>query len=103
MDARSGFSTPNLLEAETNRALIGAGRRLVVLADHTKWGTVGISSVGRLDEADTIITDSGLDPAARGLIAETIHRLIVVDVATGDRTIIEDDREVVSPGGGGRA
>jgi DeoR/GlpR family transcriptional regulator of sugar metabolism len=103
MDERSGFSTPNLLEAETNRALIAGGRRLVVLADHTKWGTVGISSVGRLDEADTIITDSGLDPATRGLIAGIVHRLIVVDVATGERATIEDDREVASPGRGGRA
>jgi DeoR/GlpR family transcriptional regulator of sugar metabolism len=103
MDAHSGFSTPNLLEAETNRALIAGGRRLVVLADHTKWGTVGISSVGRLDEADTIITDSGLDPAARSLISGIVHRLIVVDVATGERAIVEDDREVASTGRGGRA
>jgi DeoR/GlpR family transcriptional regulator of sugar metabolism len=103
MDAHSGFSTPNLLEAETNRALIAGGRRLVVLADHTKWGTVGISSVGRLDEADTIITDSGLDPAARSLISGAVHRLIVVDVATGERSIVEDDRVVAPPGRGGRA
>ena len=103
MEPHFGFSTPNLLEAETNRALIASGRRLVVLADHTKWGTVGISSVGRLDEADTIITDSGLDPAARSQISGTVHRLIVIDVSTGERTIVEDDTEVVSPGRGGRA
>jgi len=97
MDGRSGFSTPNLLEAETNRALIAAGRRLVVLADHTKWGTIGISSVGRLEEADTIITDSGLDPEARDTIVGAVHRLIIVDVATGERAIIEADREAAPP------
>src|SRR5664280_2080593 len=31
MDARSGLTTPNILEAETNKALIDAGRRLVCL------------------------------------------------------------------------
>ena len=31
MEERAGFSTPNLLEAETNRAMIRSGRRLVVL------------------------------------------------------------------------
>ncbi len=38
MDAKAGFTCPNLMEADTDRALIEAGRRLVVLADHAKWG-----------------------------------------------------------------
>ena len=93
MDARSGFTTPNILEAETNRALIEAGRRLVVLADHTKWGIVGISSVARLDEADTIITDTGLNPAARSQLASSVRRLILVDAVTGERQTIESGTE----------
>ncbi len=98
MDARSGFTTPNILEAETNRALIEAGRRLVVLADHTKWGIIGISSVARLEEADTIITDSGLDPAARQQLASPVRRLILVDVVTGERrTIVDGVDETASP------
>ena len=44
MDPHSGFTCPNLLEADTDRALIEAGRRLVVVADHSKWGVIGISS-----------------------------------------------------------
>ena len=47
MDERAGFSTPNLLEAETNRAMIRSGRRLVVLTDSSKWGVVGLSSMAR--------------------------------------------------------
>jgi DeoR/GlpR family transcriptional regulator of sugar metabolism len=89
MDSRSGFTTPNILEAETNRALIEAGRRLIVLADHTKWGVIGISSVARLENADTIITDSGLDPTARGQLASAVRRLILVDVTTRDVLTIE--------------
>ena len=42
MDEQSGFTSPNLLEAETDRTLVEAGRRLVVVADHTKWGVVGL-------------------------------------------------------------
>ncbi len=48
MDPRAGFTTPNLLEAETDRALVEAGRRLVVVADHTKWGVIGVSTIARL-------------------------------------------------------
>jgi DeoR/GlpR family transcriptional regulator of sugar metabolism len=90
MDARAGFTTPNILESNTNRALIEAGRRLIVLADHTKWGTIGISSVGRLEEADTVITDTGLDPVARSQVAATVRRLILVDPSSGERWTLEN-------------
>ena len=89
MDSRSGFTTPNILEAETNRALIEAGRRLIILADHTKWGIIGISSVARLEDADTIITDTGLDPVARSQLTSSVRRLMLVDVATGEQQTIE--------------
>lgn len=85
LDPRSGLTTPNILEAETNRALIESGRRLIVLADHTKWGVIGISSVARLADVDTVITDSGLEPAARAQLAAVVRRLIVVDPRTGER------------------
>jgi DeoR/GlpR family transcriptional regulator of sugar metabolism len=75
-----GFTTPNILEAETNRALLASGRRLVVLADHTKWGVIGISSIARLDEADTLITDRNIDPEAREQLAAAL-RLVLVDPA----------------------
>jgi DeoR/GlpR family transcriptional regulator of sugar metabolism len=77
MDARSGFTTPNLLEAETNRALIGTARRLVVLADHTKWGVVGISSIGQLDEADVVISDEGLPAEARRTLESAVRQLVL--------------------------
>jgi DeoR/GlpR family transcriptional regulator of sugar metabolism len=72
MEARAGFTCPNMLEAETDRALIEAGRRLVVLADHTKWGVLGIASIARLDQADVLITDSRLDPAALAILREAV-------------------------------
>ncbi len=102
MDPRSGFTTPNILEAETNRALIDAGRRLVLMADHTKWGIIGISSIGRLDEADILITDSGLDPADVAQLAGSVHRLILVDVETGERrTLGGEDGPSAGNGHGG--
>ncbi len=81
MDPHSGFTCPNLLEAETDRALIEAGRRLVVVADHSKWGVIGISSIARLDQPDILITDSGLDGEAREILAGKVRRLIVVEPA----------------------
>ena len=43
MDVRAGFSTPHLLESETNRAMIERSRRLIVCVDSSKWGVVGLS------------------------------------------------------------
>ena len=80
MSPRAGFTTPNLMEADTNRALIAAAERLAVLADHTKWGTVGISSIAPLAGAHTVITDTGLTEPARAALAEQVTELIVVAV-----------------------
>ena len=76
MDEQSGFTSPNLLEAETDRTLVEAGRRLIVVADHTKWGVVGLSSIARLDQADVLITDGHLDAAARAILAGQVRELV---------------------------
>jgi DeoR/GlpR family transcriptional regulator of sugar metabolism len=86
MEPRSGFTTPNMLEAETDRVLIEAGRRLVVVADHSKWGVVGISSIARFDEADVLITDAQLEPEARTILTDSVHELVVVGETLQART-----------------
>jgi DeoR/GlpR family transcriptional regulator of sugar metabolism len=80
MDAKAGFTCPNLAEAETDRALIEAGRRLVVMADHSKWGVIGIASIARLDQADVLISDTDLDPAAQQTLREAVRELVLVEV-----------------------
>jgi DeoR/GlpR family transcriptional regulator of sugar metabolism len=77
ISVEAGLSTPNLAEAETNRHLVQAARRVVVVADHTKWGTVGLSSFAGLDEVDTLVTDAGLPAAVREEIAEHLPSLVV--------------------------
>jgi DeoR/GlpR family transcriptional regulator of sugar metabolism len=79
MDARAGFSTPNLLEAETNRAMIASGRRLVVLADSTKWGIVGLSSMADLSDASIVISDTGLPERGQEALTSTVDELVLVD------------------------
>lgn len=77
MDSKAGFTTPNLMEAETDRALASAGSRLVVLADHTKWRTIGLSTIARLDEAAVLVTDSGLPADARAVLANHVGELVL--------------------------
>ena len=81
MDEHTGFSSPNLLEAETSRALAAATRRLVVVADHTKWGVIGLSTIAQLDEADVIVTDSGLHADALTRLRERVPDVLVASVS----------------------
>ena len=81
IDPVAGLTTPNLAEAQTNRAFVQAARKVTVVADHTKWGTVGLSSFADLSEVDTLVTDDGLPPEAQALIADRVDRLIVANVA----------------------
>ncbi|MFI6275231.1 DeoR/GlpR family DNA-binding transcription regulator [Streptomyces sp. NPDC050988] len=77
ISVEAGLSTPNLAEAETNRRLVQSARRVVVVADHTKWGTVGLSSFAALEQIDTLVTDDGLPAGARAEISEHLRRLVV--------------------------
>ncbi len=79
IDPEAGFTSPNLMETETNRAMIAAARRLVVLADHTKWKVVGLSTIATLEDASMLITDSGLSNDARELLIGRVSELLVVD------------------------
>ena len=97
MDPRSGFTCPNLLEADTDRALIDAGRRLVVVTDHSKWGVIGISSIARLDQADTLVTDAGLALEARVILSGAVRELVIVDPLSGARSIVPAADEVAAP------
>lgn len=77
ISVEAGLSTPNLAEAETNRRLVASARRVVVVADHTKWGTVGLSSFASLSEVDVLVTDAALPAATRAELSELPLRLVV--------------------------
>jgi DeoR/GlpR family transcriptional regulator of sugar metabolism len=83
MDPKAGFTTPNMAEAETNRTLVSSARRTVVIADHTKWRTVGLARIGPLGMAHTLITDDGLDPQARESLASAVGDLVLVTPGSG--------------------
>jgi DeoR/GlpR family transcriptional regulator of sugar metabolism len=79
VDLAAGLTCPNLSETQANQALIEASRRIVVVADHTKWGIVGLQTIMPLTEVDVLITDCGLAEPAREQVAGLVGELIVVD------------------------
>jgi DeoR/GlpR family transcriptional regulator of sugar metabolism len=85
IDPVAGLTTPNLAEAQTNRAFVQAARKVTVVADHTKWGTVGLSSFADLSEVDTLVTDDGLPPEAQALIADRVGQLVIANAGRPPR------------------
>lgn len=77
IDERAGLTTPNLLEAATDQALIRSARQVVVVADSSKWGVVGLSTIAPLAEVDVLVSDSGLGPEARRVLGQKVGRLVL--------------------------
>lgn len=80
LDVQAGITTMNLLEAETNRAFMAAAREVVVLADHSRWGVVGLTTVADLSDIDRLVIDDGLDAAAGEQLAAHVGALHLAEV-----------------------
>ena len=60
VDLEKGLTNTNLFEF-TKRTMMEVSRKVVPVADHSKFGQARLASFGTLDEVDMIITDSGID------------------------------------------
>jgi DeoR/GlpR family transcriptional regulator of sugar metabolism len=77
IDPVAGLTTPNISEAETNRVFISRCRKLVVVADHTKWRTAALCTMAALSDVDVLICDDGLPPEARRVIESQVGELVI--------------------------
>ena len=95
MNARSGFTTPNLAEADINRAMLATASQVVVLADHTKWDLIGIATIAPLSAAHILVTDTGLGAATQAVLREQVGTLVLVTRPPGSRSrrLQVDDRD----------
>lgn len=58
----NGLSSPNLLTAQTKKAMIEASRELIIVADHTKLGRFSPYRVADCGSIRTLVTDDKADP-----------------------------------------
>jgi DeoR/GlpR family transcriptional regulator of sugar metabolism len=80
MDGRAGYTTPNMAEATTNRAWVESAQEVIVLADSSKWGVVGLADIAPLSAAKTVITDDALPDDARRVLADSVEHVLTVTV-----------------------
>lgn len=62
IDIARGLTTPTQAEAAVKRAMIAAARKVIVVADHTKFGKVAFATIAPITAAHAVISDRALDP-----------------------------------------
>lgn len=65
-----GISDSNSLNVESIRAMIHAARKVVIVADHSKFGRSAMLHVADLSEIDQIVTDKELEPEFMQLLKD---------------------------------
>ena len=61
----AGFTTHHEVEAHTNRALVRAAERVIVVADSSKIGKRGFAKITDIATASDIVTDDQVEPEGR--------------------------------------
>jgi DeoR family fructose operon transcriptional repressor len=64
-----GFSNSNTLVVSPERKMMEVAQKIIIVADHTKFGRRALIPLAPLDSADVVVTDSGLAPYYRDLLA----------------------------------
>lgn len=80
LDEHAGLTVPTAEEAETDRAFMASGRRVLLLAPSSAWQIVNLCTVAPLAEVDVVVTDSRLRPAARRILTSSVREHIEADV-----------------------
>ena len=78
ISVEQGITIPSLNEAETVQEIMRAGRKTVIVADHSKFGKVAHGRIAELQDVDLIISDEGVEPEYKKLLAELRVELSLV-------------------------
>jgi DeoR/GlpR family transcriptional regulator of sugar metabolism len=72
-----GLTNDYVPETQTDRAIINIGHQVIVVADHSKWGTISTAFLAPLSIVHTLVTDSGTDPEIAEAMREQGVNLVI--------------------------
>jgi DeoR family fructose operon transcriptional repressor len=55
-----GITTPNVIESQTKRTMVGRAAHVILVADHTKFGRVTFSRICGLEQVHEVVSDDRL-------------------------------------------
>ncbi len=73
----SGIYCSNFIEIGVKKCMVNAGKKVVVLADSSKFHKESLAKLCSLDKIDIIITDDGLSDEERRVLEEQVERVII--------------------------
>jgi len=74
-----GFNA-NQMMVDVERTMMAVAAEVILAADHTKFGRVGVVQLFGWDEIDVVATDAGLDAGARAWLGARDVELVCADV-----------------------
>lgn len=77
-DVQVGLTTPNVLEARVNRAMIRSAQRAVAVCDSSKFDRRSLALIVQAAEIQTVITDNNLSPSSLAAIREAGIEIVLV-------------------------
>jgi DeoR/GlpR family transcriptional regulator of sugar metabolism len=78
MTLAHGVTTSNVLEAEVDRAMIKASSEVILVADSSKIGGIGLTTILPIDQVHKLITDEAAPPAFISALRDAGMEVIVV-------------------------
>jgi DeoR/GlpR family transcriptional regulator of sugar metabolism len=78
--SEDGFFNNNMLLIETERAMMRAGKEVIVVADSTKFGNQSLGHVCSLGTVDHVVVDSQLNEYWRAKLTNAGVNLVVAEV-----------------------
>jgi DeoR/GlpR family transcriptional regulator of sugar metabolism len=81
---RKGFTSSDIYEAEIKRAMIAAGQKVVILADHSKFQRQGLVSYSSFQDVDMLITSDLADPKTLKDIENLGVKVVVCKVSDAE-------------------
>jgi DeoR family fructose operon transcriptional repressor len=88
VEIEKGVTTPSLIEAQTKRTMVARATRVVLVADHSKFGRVTFGRICGVDQLQDVVTDDRLPPPGVNAIAQLgvkVHLAPVKTNANGHR------------------
>jgi DeoR family transcriptional regulator of aga operon len=77
-DVQYGLSTPNLLEAKVNRAMMDVAKTVVATCDSSKFGKRSLSLIAPPSSVKHVITDRGISKADQNALKKAGVEVTIV-------------------------
>lgn len=79
IDVNLGLSSPDLEEAALKRTMIKMARKVIVVADSSKFGRRNLAVICSVSQIDVLITDKGISATDKEALEKMGVEVVIVD------------------------